>query len=246
MSGGYCHQRQQAVFNVADAIQLPPDPLKVTINHPGYPGRRVILVQLQCLDERVDGEFGFPLDLLEDIAFIVSGNRAGRLLRSSDDPHSAPCTDEIIVPGNYWYFPNDWTNDMPPYPVPNSFMDWQFPKNIPPRWSIFTGRQPPLRLHHSINDVIGRVRERDVVCRITGYQDGSEVAHLVPQNGILDWFRDNNMKDFNQNQGAFPPVTDVHNVLLLRPDLHRFFDTKKAFALVPHGTGARIHFFSSE
>lgn len=83
------------------------------------------------------------------------------------------------------------------------------------------------------------VMERDRSCRITGYQEGREVAHLVPREKRI-WFVNNNMTRYSSSAAAAQsPVNDVLNAVLLRTDLHQLFDRRR-FAFVPKGSPSRL------
>ena len=46
--------------------------------------------------------------------------------------------DEVLRPGDYWYYADNWTVGGIPFPVTLTFSDWQFPhNNIPEDWDVF-------------------------------------------------------------------------------------------------------------
>ena len=66
---------------------------------------------------------------------------------------------------------------------------------------------------------------RDGTCRISGYGDAAEAAHLVPLvNG--HWFR-SNMERYCRFPTEPHPINDERNTIALRRDLHHLLDTRR-------------------
>jgi hypothetical protein len=108
------------------------------------------------------------------------------------------------------------------YPIHSSFDHWRFPHgDLPSLWSDLA--IPQSRLEESLQGVFKQkaaATARDVTCRISGYRDACEVAHLVP---IADgnWFSSNDMQ-------RYAPPYLFPWLLRLADDL--FFRTKDMFA----------------
>ena len=131
------------------------------------------------------------------------------------------------------------------YPVVPSFQHWRFPHdNPPPGWTFvpdFSDIIPPLFPVPSLSSVSQAVRDRDVGCRLSGYQDGIERAHLCPRSE-LEWFTKQEMDRYNTNQSLSGAnlVDDMANALALRSDIHTAFDagtfvfTRKQNSWVSH------------
>ncbi|KAK4044729.1 hypothetical protein C8A01DRAFT_31227 [Parachaetomium inaequale] len=67
---------------------------------------------------------------------------------------------------------------------------------------------------------------RDGTCRISGYCDAVEAAHLVP---LADghWFRSNSMERYCCLPAEPHPINDERNLVILRGDLHHLLDTRR-------------------
>jgi hypothetical protein len=88
----------------------------------------------------------------------------------------------------------DGDGDTPyKYPVLPSFDHWRFPHGaMPAPWSALVVPPPAFNAPSNLKERdVALVR--DLSCRITGYMDATDAAHLVPAaNG--DWFTLNNMQ----------------------------------------------------
>ncbi|KAH9987851.1 hypothetical protein F4779DRAFT_624139 [Xylariaceae sp. FL0662B] len=156
--------------------------------------------------------------------------------------------DGILRDDEYYFFVTEYENRNDheyKYSVIPTFDHWRFPhENIPKPWPRLTStlllepvtasRVNPFQ---QWNDIV-MVRDRSH--RITGYQKGCEVDYLLPRKKGT-WFIDN---DIIRYSSAVPSpvgaVKDAPNALLLRSDLHRFFDRRR-FALVPKGSKLVVH-----
>ena len=75
------------------------------------------------------------------------------------------------------------------------------------------------------------VNRRDMVCRLTGFEEAADVAHLIPAKEE-DWFDRNAMSQYNCDATLQSSINDVANCMLLRADVHRLFDRFK-FVFIP-------------
>ncbi len=120
------------------------------------------------------------------------------------------------------------------YPVIPSFHHWRFPHgNLPPPWrhlqlSEFVPPNPTLKGPAA-------AMRRDITCRLSGYMDGVEKAHLVPEAEML-WFVSNQMDQYCRRPLEISAINDKKNMLVLRKDLHHLFDARR-FAFVPKRFG---------
>ncbi|EAQ84892.1 hypothetical protein CHGG_08906 [Chaetomium globosum CBS 148.51] len=67
---------------------------------------------------------------------------------------------------------------------------------------------------------------RDGTCRISGYGDAVEAAHLVPLAN-RHWFSSNNMARYCRFPTDPHPISDERNLITLRRDLHHLLDTRR-------------------
>jgi hypothetical protein len=133
------------------------------------------------------------------------------------------------------------------YPVHPSFDHWRFPHDRLPRpWSDL--EIPPGRSTTPFKQSLAATG-RDMSCRISGYRDAVEVAHIVPLSAGK-WFDSNAMERYCRH-AELNPVDDERNLLLLRRDIHYLMDQRR-FALIPKTVPAgdlsqlAIHVLNSE
>ena len=84
------------------------------------------------------------------------------------------------------------------------------------------------------SDITQALGQRDAFqCQISAYEEGYEKAHIVPWK-YSAWFHANDLDQYIFNNQWFGEraIDDVHNMILLRADLHKAFDDNK-FAFVP-------------
>lgn len=82
---------------------------------------------------------------------------------------------------------------------------------------------------------------RDMSCRLTNHQDGTQNAHLCPRSED-NWFHKNGMTRYilDSRNSGLRAVDDLNNLILLRSDIHSAFDQRrvvfvpKASRLVAH------------
>ncbi|KAF4505019.1 hypothetical protein G6O67_007017 [Ophiocordyceps sinensis] len=109
------------------------------------------------------------------------------------------------------------------YPVHPSFDHWRFPHNdLPALWSELAiapaDATRPSKQRAAADS-------RDITCRISGYYDATEVAHLIPRSAG-HWFESNDMKRYCRSHDS-QEIDDEKNLLLLRRDLHYLFDQRR-------------------
>ncbi|KAI7909046.1 hypothetical protein M0657_012010 [Pyricularia oryzae] len=179
-------------------------PYEVRFRHPAYPRDTPPLLLLSAAD-------GIGIEY--DLAVISC------LSRPSDG----------ILRGREYFFCIDGLESFHKYPVIPSFHNWRFPHdNLPPLWS-----QLQLPDYIPPPSFRGRmaVKERDRSCRVSGFEDATEQAHLVPAQEI-NWFISNGMERYCRFPTAVSTMDDDRNMLLLRRDVHYLFDGRR-IAFVP-------------
>lgn len=122
------------------------------------------------------------------------------------------------------------TNNHIQYPVIPRFQLWPFPHSRLPRvWE-----EPIENLlqdydrEAQFSDISGAVAGRDKTCRATGAGLGVEAAHLCPKT-YNEWFHWHRMDRYNRNRMLPPPsmIDDLSNLILLRADVHKVFDSRR-------------------
>ncbi|KAL8956890.1 MAG: hypothetical protein Q9193_005701 [Seirophora villosa] len=121
----------------------------------------------------------------------------------------------------------------PLYPVYTQFRDWPFPHDrLPPWWpAIRRGRQPIAA--HSLSRLTEVVRQRDTSCRLTGWRQMTEAAHIVPREES-DWFCENDMQSYSPDI-HLSTTDNAANEFLLRRDVLRAYD-QSMWTIVPKKT----------
>ncbi|KAI8648430.1 MFS domain-containing protein [Fusarium sp. Ph1] len=114
------------------------------------------------------------------------------------------------------------------YPVLPSFDHWRFPHgNIPAPWSSLKTPSAGLSINLQQETV---ALSRDGTCRISGYLDAVEVAHIVlPASGY--WFEYNSVAIYARLSDVPQQIDDDRNLITLRRDLHYLFDQRR-FAFI--------------
>jgi phage pi2 protein 07 len=171
---------------------------------------------------------------------IVTGNRWDGYLSTTKnggnriDPASTP----LLEDENYYFHLPDasGSDSNEPYVIVPNFHEWQFPHhNLPQSWTDAladpTGNlQPAEERTMTRSNIPTAINTRDVSCRVTGCQEGLEIAHLVHQREAA-WWNQNSMSDYNSPLSTLE-VDDATNCFLLRRDLHGSFD-RPMFVFVP-------------
>ena len=136
-------------------------------------------------------------------------------------------------------------NEVPltPYPIYISFEEWQFPHDsLPTSWLSPRNvpSEPALRLFAE-SSLTAATKYRDHTCRITGSEEATDVAHVIPVNQ-LDWFCRNRMARYGCDPLTLRSVNDLSNTILLRADLHRTFDSLK-WVIIPKSNSENVKQF---
>ncbi|KAA8914059.1 hypothetical protein FN846DRAFT_790004, partial [Sphaerosporella brunnea] len=216
----------------------------VQLCHPGYPDmphRLHVMLELPAYDCD-DAGAGIHRDTAIDACRIVTGNRPGVLLPTLLSPSQfqqrAKDASLLILTGpRYYFYPIDWSDANLQYPVCPSFSRWEFDHDA-------FDPASPRAIHHWISSHPQPKRTGDAACRLSGFRDACESAHIIPceQN---DWFVRNGMGLYSQTlQGsATNPTADVRNVVSMRRDLRKSFDDCE-FVFLPKGLDFYVHFLS--
>ncbi|KAI1149838.1 hypothetical protein F4825DRAFT_429013 [Nemania diffusa] len=203
----------------------------ILFRHPGYPDTANALLSLGAVDK-----LGIDYDVALAACGIVAGNRWHQAwfgVRNEDEHFQRVNRPEDgILPclpdGSHYYF-FVGPDEEEKYAVVPSFGHWLFPHNdLPPVWQGLVNDLPDLPLD---TDAQQATRVRDRSCRITGFFEATEAAHLVPREAAA-WFEANNMERYCRVPNRTDPIDDDANMMLIRRDLHSMFDRQR-FALVP-------------
>lgn len=224
----------------------------IIFRHPGYDDARNVLLKLFAPDasssssSSASSGIGLHAGYALTACSIVAGNRWDGWLSEHrhchggrDDPTRitlcAADRDKMLDKHSYYFhLPHDDDDDdntRSPYPIVPTFREWPFPHDqLSPSW---TQTAPPELFEqpqtYSVSGLTTALRQRDVTCRITGYREGLQTAHVCPQ-AEEDWYLRNSMSRYNS--GNSESVDNPANALLLRADLHIAFD-KPSFVFVP-------------
>ncbi|TIA35912.1 hypothetical protein D6C78_05798 [Aureobasidium pullulans] len=135
------------------------------------------------------------------------------------------------------------------YPVVPSFKHWRFPHScLPPSWpqSPSEGTDGAMAMQAvSISSASQAVRDRDGSCRLSGFGDQIERAHLCPRSEV-EWFLDQDMDRYNDSRSLMGNnvIDDLSNSLALRVDIHQSFDARN-FVFVPKQDRWVAHFIAN-
>ncbi|KAI0418970.1 hypothetical protein F5X98DRAFT_97112 [Xylaria grammica] len=205
----------------------------ISFRHPAYPDTANALLSLSA----VDPPGGIHYDVAIVACGIVAGNRwhhAWFALRRDDDQYQpVDRPDDNILPWPphdqpYYFFVGPDPEER--YAVVPSFENWRFPHNdLPTPWRDAFSSPSDNSLLDA--DAQQAVRARDRACRVTGFLEATEAAHLVPSEAS-GWFEANRMERYCRVLNRTNPIDDDANMMLLRRDLHFMFDRRR-FVLVP-------------
>ncbi|KAL8282767.1 hypothetical protein RB597_010149 [Gaeumannomyces tritici] len=214
----------------------------IRIRHPAYPTSAPDLLRLSATDG--DDWNGLDFDVARAACSIVTtvGWDKGVFAVQSDASSGALSAVERPADGilresvYFWCRLSNGAIDpdvrTDKYPVYASFHHWRFPhSDLPEPWRSIT---MPENIH-PMNSVplAGKqaVVARDGSCRITGFIDACEAAHVIPYSE-RDWFASNQMVQYVWQTMAHLPIDDERNLILLRRDLHFLFDRNR-YVFVP-------------
>ncbi|TLD05271.1 uncharacterized protein PgNI_09064 [Pyricularia grisea] len=242
-----------AAFPVLAPLEPPQttieSPFRVHFRHPAYPDNAPPLLALFAINGVLDYDLALVCCCILAavnwdkgyLAVRQQGSLFEKVQRPSDGLLRGReyffCLEDVAVSGKHplatSFCPFPWSSVAPfaniasyvqeKYPIVHSFHNWRFPHdNLPPQWArldVPEYRPPQLLKGPSVIVV------RDGSCRISGFTNAVELAHLIPVKE-KKWFTSNGISSMHQI------MSDDRNILLLRSDLHHLFKTRR-IALVP-------------
>ncbi|KAI3328245.1 hypothetical protein F4824DRAFT_154653 [Ustulina deusta] len=206
--------------------------------HPAYPDGANILLRLYAVDDDgVDFDFAhIACSIIANNTF-TSGWLARRRVCGENHEYKAVTRGLLKDKSYYFCIGEDATCT---YPIVTRIDEWEFPHQIWDRagargddrrpiatWTWFQTRVQegenvePFPVATSDPKMIVRARDRN--CRVTGYSEATEVAHLGP-SACSSWFDRNGMSRYCSNPiplGTRFTIDDDKNGILLRRDLPR-------------------------
>ncbi|RDW57457.1 hypothetical protein BP6252_13795 [Coleophoma cylindrospora] len=207
---------------------------QIRFRHPHYPHSSSVLLTLFAPDCPNGGiEYG----VAHAACGIITGNRWDGWFSVTVDGDAIELQHGDILSHRDYYFhvPNSTLEN--PYPIVPTFKEWSFPHdNLHPLWQREECVPVAQSRFAAPSSLSNAVLYRDQSCRISGFSEGTQAAHLCPRNEET-WFQRNEMSRYNLNPLliATMPLEDTSNALLLRQDLHSHFDAHK-FVFVPKKT----------
>ncbi|KAK4233616.1 hypothetical protein C8A03DRAFT_47881 [Achaetomium macrosporum] len=222
-------------------------PRTVRFRHPAYPSSAPDLLVLLAADG--DGALDFDIAIIA--CCIVAnvgwddGYLAQKALGANDVFQQVDRPNDGLLRGHEYFFCVKGHDPFSfKYPVIPSFHHWRFPHgifdedgaprgNLPPPWRNL--QLPEFVLPRPTVKGPAAAMERDITCRVSGYMDAVEKAHLVPEGERL-WFLSNRMDRYCRRPLEVSAINDDKNILILRKDLHHLFDARR-FTFVPKRFG---------
>ncbi|KAK0655297.1 hypothetical protein B0T16DRAFT_341490 [Cercophora newfieldiana] len=222
-------------------------PRVVRFRHPAYPSSAPDLLVLTA----ADGDGGLDFDVALTSCCIVAdmpwddGYLAQKDGAGDDSLQRIDRPPDGLLHGRKYFFCVKGREPLSfKYPVIPSFHHWRFPhggfdedgtprSNLPPPWRNL--RLPEYVSPHPAVKGPAAAMLRDITCRVSGYTDAVEKAHLVPV-GERFWFVWNKMDRYCRRPQQVSAINDDKNILILRKDLHRLFDARR-FTFVPKRFG---------
>jgi hypothetical protein len=127
------------------------------------------------------------------------------------------------------------------YHVVTNFQDWSFGR-LPEIWTRCTSIQGAVSSTAPQSNLTAAIRQRDVTCRVTAFESGTEVAHLIPEHE-RKWFFSNSMAVWNTDLTLDSDnlLRDLSNAVLLRSDIHTAFDQRKFVFFPKSSEGFVLH-----
>ncbi|AEO62005.1 hypothetical protein MYCTH_2312885 [Thermothelomyces thermophilus ATCC 42464] len=221
----------------AAAYALGSTPRAVRFRHPAYPSSAPDLLVLMAADGG-----GLDFDIALTACCIVAGvGWDDGYLAQKDLTEDAIFqqvnrpNDGLLHGSEYFFCVKGHDPSSFKYPVIPSFHHWRFPHgNLPPPWRNL--QLPEFILPRPTLKGPAAAMDRDITCRISGYMDAVEKAHLVPEGERL-WFVSNKLDRYCRRPLEVAAINDDKNMLILRKDLHHLFDARR-FTFVPKQFGA--------
>ncbi|KAF2963677.1 hypothetical protein GQX73_g9910 [Xylaria multiplex] len=227
---------------VARDINSPHRPSRlISFRHPAYPVSANDLISLSATDDEPVPGIDYNLALVA--CGIVACNKwhqawFGEICEGRDEEQNryrrVSRPENGILPykeSPYYFFINEDVKYK--YPVIPSFDHWPFPhNNLPNEWKRMC--LPSTSGGETVTipeDPRAAAFMRDRGCRVTGYLQGIEIAHLVPTQ-TMGWFEANAMQRYCRRSVCVNPIDDEANMIMLRKDLHFIFDQRQ-LAVVP-------------
>ncbi|MCJ1299235.1 hypothetical protein MMC08_002027 [Hypocenomyce scalaris] len=211
----------------------------IIFRHPGYADPHNVLLKLLAPDSSSPiSALGLHAGYALTACGVVAGNRWDGWLsqereQNGDESqriyfHTVDMETVLKQSSYYFHLPNNDDDRPHPYPIVPTFREWSFPHDrLPPSWTHPAPEAAEQTF--SMSSLTTALIQRDVSCRITGYREGVQVAHICPQ-AEEDWYLRNGMPRYSNGNTA--SVDNPANALLLRADLHITFDKPK-FVFVP-------------
>ncbi|EDU47324.1 HNH-2 domain-containing protein [Pyrenophora tritici-repentis] len=235
---------------------LPDSPPRrhILFRHPGYDDSNNVLFKLYAIDAATvgshDGEeetsqrpgtSGLYAQFALDACAILAGNRFNGWLSTSRNPDEArdarvDAGSTLVARSYYYHLDRDDDIDGPdgPYRIVPNFREWRFPhEDIPAHWVQLSANATAQDSTFSRSNLTLALQIRDGSCRISGYREELQVAHIVPQ-AELDWWMANSMSQYNRSSTS--SMDDTGNAMLLQASLHIAFDRPR-FVFVPKPSG---------
>lgn len=217
--------------------------------HPAFPS--IPMLRLAAFDDEDGGGLHYQTALT--ICGIVASNDWNGWFTASKEGDKVSMEPDGILKGTMFFYhlpsPESVISVPVPtyyeYPISPCFRSWPFPHSSPPPgWPAYTGQDiPASQMNYTASDISQFVRARDGSCRVSGYCDGIECAHLCPK-AELTWFKQQYMSRYNLNSRLNDD--DSANTLALRRDIHAAFDSSDAsFVLVPKSGKWVAHFLQT-
>ncbi|KAH6510836.1 hypothetical protein HBI81_252900 [Parastagonospora nodorum] len=226
----------------------------ILFRHPGYDDSNNVLFKLYAIDAATDGAHnseegasqqlgtsGLYAQFALDACAIIAGNRFNGWLSTSRNPDEARNTrvdaDSTLVARSYYYhLDRDEDIDGPegPYRIVPNFREWRFPHaQTPAHWVQLSENATSAESTFPPSNLTLALQMRDGTCRISGYREELQVAHIVPQ-AELDWWMANSMSQYNRSSTS--GLDDTGNAMFLQASLHIAFDRPR-FVFVPKPSG---------
>lgn len=205
---------------------------QIRLRHPHYPDSSNVLLTLFAPDSPNGGiEYG----VVHAACGVISGNRWNGWFTTTVDGTILTLTYGDILHERDYYFHLPESSLEVPYAVVPTFREWTFPHdNLHPCWHTKEDHIPSAQSRFAApSSLSAAVFSRDQSCRMSGFVEGTQAAHLCPRSEEA-WFQRNEMSRYNLNPllVATRPIEDTANALLLRQDLHTLFDAHR-FVFVP-------------
>jgi hypothetical protein len=230
--------------------KLPRRP-QILFRHPGYDDSINVLFKLYAIDTDTDGGHdngeeasqrpgtpGLYAQFALDACAIIAGNRFNGWLSTSRNPDDArnnrvDANSTLVARSYYYHLDHDEPIDGPdgePYRIVPNFREWHFPHDqTPAHWEQLSVNATSLDSARTPSNLTMALQMRDGSCRISGYREELQVAHIVPQAEV-DWWKANSMSNYNRSLTS--GMDDTANAMFLTASLHIAFDRPR-FVFVP-------------